>query len=104
MNIIDVAAAANLLFAMGSFFIAMGILIDLKGGVGYTLAKGWVYILPAVLVYSVAEAINFFNEWNIFTTARYARELVMVLFSVLLFVGLLVQYLAIREAVSSRGR
>ncbi len=104
MNIIDILAGINLLLAMSSFFIATGIIIDLRGGAGYTLAKGWIYILPAVLVNSVAQAFDFFNEWNIYSSARYAREMLLVLFSVLLFIGLLVQYLAIREAVSSRVR
>ena len=103
MNIVDIIAGINVVLASGAFFISMGIILSLGGG-GYILAKGWLYILPAILVFSIAKAIDFFYEYGIATPARYTRESILVIFSVLIFVGLLVQYLAIKDVLSSRSR
>jgi hypothetical protein len=103
MNLVDIIAGVNLVLIFGSFFIAMGLIIDLGGG-GYILAKGWLYILPAILVFSIAKAIDFFYEYGMTTPARTIREAILVIFSILIFVGLLVQYLAIREVIASRNK
>ncbi len=101
MNIIDILAGINLILSSGSFFIAAGIIINLREG-GYILAKSWKYILPAILVFTITKSIDFFYEYGIFTEPRLIRESLLVIFSVLIFIGLLVQYLAIREAMSGR--
>lgn len=101
MSTVDIIAAFNLLLVSGSFFIAAGIITSLWGG-GYVLAKGWAYILPAILFFSVTKTIDFFYEWGLFSPARLMRESILVVFSLLIFIGLLVQYFAIREAISSR--
>lgn len=101
MNIIDVIAGINLILSCGSFFIAAGIITDLKEG-GYILAKGWKYVSPAILFFTVTKSIDFFYEYGIFTTPRLLRESLLIVFSVLIFIGLLVQYLAIREAKAGR--
>jgi len=103
MNLVDIIAGFNLLLVSGSFFIAMGIIVSLEGG-GYILAKGWLYILPAILVFSITKAIDFFYEFGLASPARNMRESILIVFSVLIFVGLLVQYLAIREVISSRSK
>jgi len=101
MNIIDIIAGINLILACGSFFIATGIITNLGEG-GYILAKGWNYILPAILVFTITKSIDFFYEYGIFTQPRLLREVILIIFSILIFFGLLVQYLAIKEAMFSR--
>ena len=101
MNIIDVIAGVNLILSCGSFFIAAAIIISLREG-SYILAKGWKYVSPAILVFTVTKSIDFFYEYGIFTIPRLIRESLLIIFSVLIFIGLLVQYLAIKEAVASR--
>lgn len=103
MTIIDIIAAINLVLSCGSFFIAAGIIMSLKEG-GYILAKGWKYVSPAILFFTVTKSIDFFYEYGVFSYPRLLRESILVVFSVLIFIGLLVQYLAIKEALSSRTK
>jgi len=103
LNIIDILAGINLILSSGSFFIAAGI-ISYVGQEGYILAKSWKYILPAILVFTITKSIDFFYEYGIFTPARFLREGILIIFSLLIFIGILVQYLAIKDAVQGRMR
>lgn len=102
MSIIDVITGFNLVLIIGSFFLAAGIILSLKEG-EYVLAKGWKYVLPAVLLFAVLKVYDFFTEYALYTQSRYVRESLQLGFSGLIFFGLLIQYLAIKEVISKRS-
>ena len=102
LNIIDLMAGLNLVLILGSFFLATGIILSLREG-EYILAKGWKYILPAVLVFAVIKVYDFFTEYALYSSSRVVREGLLLGFSSLLFMGLLIQYMAIKEVISKRG-
>lgn len=101
---IDILAAINLILVFGSFFLALGIILSLGESQKYTLAKGWPYILVAVLIFSIIRVYEFFTEYATYTFPRYLREGLLFFFSLSIFIGLLVQYLAIQEATSRRWK
>ena len=98
----DILAGTNMVLIIGSFFLACGILLLLKEG-EYVLAKGWRYIMPAVLVFAVLKVYDFFSEFAFYSASRIFRESLLMVISVFLFSGLLVQYLAIKDAVTGRN-
>lgn len=102
MNILDFIAGLNLVLILGSFFLSVGIILSLKEG-EYVLARGWKYILPAVLVFAIVKVFDFFDEYSLYDPSRYIRESLLLAFSFLMFLGLLIQYLAIKETLSKRG-
>jgi hypothetical protein len=101
MLVADILAGINMVLVFGSFFLACGIILILKEG-EYVLAKGWRFILPAVLVFAVIKVYDFFSEFSFYSTSRLFREGMLLIFSLFLFIGLLIQYLAIKDAVSGR--
>ena len=102
MMIGDILAGVNMVLIIGSFFLACGIILLLKEG-EYVLAKGWRYIMPAVLVFAVLKVYDFFSEFAFYSASRIFRESLLMVISVFLFSGLLVQYLAIKDAVTGRN-
>ncbi len=104
MNWLDVLAAVNMVLIFGSFFLALGIIFSLHGTEGYTLAKGWPYILIAVLILSVNKVYEFFTEYTLYSYPRILRELLGFLFISAIFIGLLVQYLAIQDVIGHRRK
>jgi hypothetical protein len=101
LGLADVLAGINMVLIIGSFFLSCGIIFMLREG-EYVLAKGWKYILPAVLIFAVLKVYDFFDEYSLYSGSRLFKEGLLLLFSLFLFVGLLVQYLAIKKAVSGR--
>ena len=59
MSWVDIVAAINMILILGSFFLAVGIISSLRGANAYILAKGWPYILIAVLIFSVIKIYPF---------------------------------------------
>jgi len=104
MNWLDLIAAVNMVLIFGSFFLAVGIIMSLKGAQGYTLAKGWPYILVSVLILSVYKVYDFFTEYTLYNFPRIFKEILSLLFILSIFVGLLVQYLAIQEVIGHREK
>ncbi len=103
MNFIDVLAGLNLLLVLGSFLLSVGLIMILKDN-EYVLAKGWKYLLPAVLSFSILQVYSFFTEYSLNTPSRFFQEVLLLIFSSMLFWGLLVQYLAVQEAMDARNR
>ncbi|MFA4858962.1 MAG: hypothetical protein WC901_06555 [Candidatus Margulisiibacteriota bacterium] len=101
VGLADVFAGISIVLIIGSFFLSCGIIFMLREG-EYVLAKGWRYILPAVLIFAVLKIYDFFDEYSFYSGSRVFKEGLLLLFSLFLFVGLLVQYLAIKNAVSGR--
>lgn len=99
----DILAGINMVLIIGSFFLASGIILLLKEG-EYVLAKGWKYILPAVLIFAVLKVYDFFSEFSFYSASRIFREGMLLIFSLFLFVGLLIQYIAIKNVVTGRDQ
>lgn len=104
MNWVDIVAAVNMILILGSFFLAVGIISSLRGANAYILAKGWPYILVAVLIFSIIKVYEFFTEYAIYTFPRFLKEGLQFFFIACIFYGLMVQYLAIQEVIDQRSK
>ncbi len=104
MNWVDVVAGINMVLIFGSFFLAVGIILSLRGAKTYTLAKGWPYILISVMIFSVIKVYEFFTEYAVYNFPRFLKEGLQFFFILSIFVGLLVQYLAIQEVIGQRSK
>lgn len=102
MTLVDIIVTLNLVLIFGSFFLAIAILFSLREG-EYVLAKGWRYIFPAVIILAVLKTYEFFTQYGFYTPSRLISEVLSLLFTIFIFTGLLVQFLAIREAFSKRA-
>ena len=103
MLLADILAGINMVLIIGAVFLSCGIILLLKEG-EYVLAKGWKYILPAVLVFAVLKVYDFFSEFSFVSASRIFREGMLLIFSFFLFFGLLIQYMAIKDAVTGREK
>ena len=97
--ITDVIVGVNMVLIFGSVFLALEIIKSLGMKKGYILAKGWIYILPAVVIIAFIRVYDFFTEYSIYTASRIIQELMYLAFTATLFMGLLVQFLAIKKAM-----
>jgi len=101
MTFLDLLSGINLLFILSSFIISVALIIALRQN-EYVLAKGWKYLLPAVLSFAILQIINFFTDFSLYSTSRLLKEGLLFIFSFMLFLGLLIQYMAVQQAMSSR--
>jgi len=101
--ITDIVVGLNLILIFGSVFLALEIFRSLGMKETYVLAKAWRYLVPAIFLIAVIRIYNFFLEYSVYTAPRLVHELLYLAFNVILFVGLLEQYLAIKKAMEGRG-
>ncbi len=99
----DVLVGVNIVLIFGSAFLALEIIRCLGMKDNYVLAKGWKYILPAVLVIAVLHVYNFFADYSVYNPSRLVQELMYLVFNICLFSGLLVQFLAIKKVLEERS-
>ncbi|MEE8638005.1 MAG: hypothetical protein V3T21_03065 [Candidatus Margulisiibacteriota bacterium] len=100
--ITDIIVGMNMVLIFGSVFLAMEIIKSLGMKQSYVLAKGWIYILPAVIIIAFIRVYDFFTEYSIYTASRIIQELMYLAFTATLFMGLLVQFMAIKKAMEGR--
>jgi hypothetical protein len=98
----DIIVGMNMVLIFGSVFLALEIIKSLGMKQSYVLAKGWVYILPAVVIIAIIRVYTFFTEYSVYTASRIIQELMYLAFNATLFVGLLVQFMAIKRAMEGR--
>ena len=94
----DLIVGANIVLIFGSVFLALEIIKSLGMKQSYVLAKGWLYILPAVGIIAIIRIYDFFMEYSVYSGSRLIHELMYFAFSLTLFIGLLVQFMAIKKA------
>ena len=98
----DVVVGINMVLIFGSVFMGLEILRSLGMKQSYVLAAGWKFILPAVAIVAVIRTYDFFQEYSTYTGSRLIHESMYLAFNLTLFVGLLVQMLAIKKAKEGR--
>jgi hypothetical protein len=101
MSIIDFLSGINLLLVLSSFIISVALMMALREN-EYVLAKGWKFMLPAVFAFSLLQVYSFFTEYSLYNTSRLLKECLLFGFASMLFWGLLVQYLAVQQALDAR--
>ena len=99
--ITDILTAINIILVFGSAFLIFEILMSLRKG-SYVLAEGLWFFLPAVVVIAVVRVYDFFSRYNYTPIVAFVREALYLVFTALLFGGLLVQFLTIRGAIEKR--
>jgi hypothetical protein len=90
----------NIILAFGSAFLALAIILSLGKKDGYVLARGWRFFLPTVLIIVALRVYDFFERYA--PMVGLIREFMYLVFTALLFSGLLAQYLAIRGVIDKR--
>ena len=100
--ITDIITAVNVILIFGSAFLLLEILMSLGSKGGYVLARGLWLFLPAIVVIAAVRIYDFFLRYSYTSVTAFIRELLYLLFIALLFVGLLLQFLAIRGVIEKR--
>ena len=100
--ITDVVVGMNMVLVFGSVFLALEIIKSLGMKQSYVLARGWIYILPAVVFIALIRVYDFFTQYSVYTPSRIIQELLYLAFNMTLFAGLLVQFMAIKRAMEGR--
>jgi hypothetical protein len=101
-SFIDLIVGANIVLTFGSVFLVLEVVRCLGMGDSYVLAKGWRYLLPAILLMAVIRVYDFFTQYSIYSSSRLLQELLSLTINGFIFTGLLVQFLAIRSAIDKR--
>jgi hypothetical protein len=96
----DIITGINVILIFGAAFLVLDIVMALGKKGGYILATGWRFFLPAVMVFAVIRIYDFFLRYS--PVMAFAREMLYLVFSVLLFTAILIQYLAIHGAMEKR--
>jgi hypothetical protein len=100
MFIADMITGLNVVLVFGAAFLVLEIVISLGKKGGYILATGWRFFLPAIAVLAALRIYDFFLHYT--PALALLREIMNMVFTVLLFVGVLLQYLAIRKVIEKR--
>ena len=98
--ITDMITAVSVVLIFGSAFLMLEILRYLSKGGCFVLTRALGFFLPAIVVIAAVRIYDFFIRYTPLTA--FFRELLYLLFTSLLFCGLLVQYMAIRSAIERR--
>jgi hypothetical protein len=96
----DLITGINVILVFGALFLVLEIVISLGKRGGYILAAGWRFFLPAIVVLAAIRIYDFFLRYSPLTA--FFREILNLVFTALLFAGILVQYLAIRGVIEKR--
>lgn len=88
----------NMVLIFGSAFLALEIIRSLGMKQTYVLAQGWKFVLPAIIIVALIRTYDFFNEYSVYSGSRLIRESLYLSFTVTIFWGLMVQFLAIKKA------
>jgi len=98
----DIISGVNLFLILSSVILVFAIVAILGLKESYILAKGWRFFAPAILIVAAIRVYDFFTEYGILSRADLLRESLFLGFNFCLFVGLLVQFLAIRQTIEGR--
>jgi len=98
--ITDMITGLNVVLVFGVVFLVLEIVISLGKRGGYILATGWRFFLPAITVLAALRIYDFFLRYS--PLMALFREMMNMVFTVLLFTGVLLQYLAIRSVIEKR--
>jgi hypothetical protein len=103
-NICDVFSALSIVLIFCSFFLTMAIVSLLGSRQSYVLVKGWLFLLPAILVVAFIRVYDFFVVYGFYSRGEMWYELLYVIFGAFLFLSLLVQFLAINQTIEGRKK
>jgi len=96
----DIITGINVVLVFGAALLVLEIIISLGFKGSYILGAGWRFLLPAIIVLAVIRVYDFFFRYT--PLMLFFREIMSLVFIILLFTGILVQYLAIRAALDKR--
>ena len=100
--VIDLIVGLNIVLIFGSLFLAMALIKTIGLGDSFVLTKGWKFVLPAVGIFAVIQVYEFFTSYTTYTPSRGILQSLYLCFNVLIFTGLLVQFLAIKKVYEER--
>ena len=98
----DLISEASMILIFSSIFLVVAIITSLSSHESYILAKGWLFLLPAVLVIAIIRIYDFSLDYGFSSIGKMVHELLYLTFGVFLFASLLIQFLAIRQTIESR--
>jgi len=98
--ITDILTAINIILIFGSAFLVLEIVTGVGSKGGFILTKGLWLFLPAVVTIAAIRIYDFFLKST--PLSAFFRELLYLVFTALLFTGLLVQFLSIRRSTEKR--
>src|SRR3990167_1159169 len=102
ISAVDIISGLNLFLIFSSIILVLAIVAIIGLQESYILAKGWRFFAPAILVIGAIRIYDFLMEYGVFARANLLREILFLAFSVCLFTGLLIQFLAIRQTIEHR--
>ncbi len=100
--ITDIISGVNLFLVVSSVILVLAIVTILGLKESYILAKGWRFFLPAILVLGAIRVYDFFIQYGFLSRADLIRESMFLVFNFCLFIGLFIQFLAIRQTIEQR--
>lgn len=98
----DVVVGLNMVLVFGSAFLALEIIRSLGLKQSYVLAQGWKFVLPAIVIIALIRTYDFFEEYSVYSGSRLLHEALYLAFNLTIFLGLLVQFLALKKAREGR--
>lgn len=96
----DFLAGVNVVLVFGTIFLVLEIMFSLGLKGGFVLAAGWRFLFPAIAVLAVMRIYDFFLRYT--AQMMLLRGMLNLVFTALLFAGVLIQYLAIRGVNAKR--
>jgi len=102
--ITDFIVGINIVLIFGSVFLVLEIFRLVGQGQAYVLARSWKYLVPAVIVIALLRVYDFFVEYSVYSSSRLIQETLFLFFSIFLFAGLMVQFIAIKNALTGRNK
>jgi membrane protein YdbS with pleckstrin-like domain len=100
----DVISALSMILIFFSSFLVLAIITLLGSRQSYVLAKGWWFLLPAIVVVSVIRVYDFFIVYGFHSRGQFWYEFLYLVFGAFLFLSLLVQFLAIKQTIEGRKK
>lgn len=100
----DFISGTSIVLLFISIFLVLAIVSQLGAKESYVLAKGWWFLLPAVLVVAFIRLNDYFIVYGFFSRRHFIYEVLYLVFSVFLFTSLLVQFLAIKQTIEGRKK
>jgi hypothetical protein len=102
--ICDLMSGLSIVLIFCSFFLVLGIVALLGARESYVLTKGWLFLLPAILVVGFIRVYDFFIVYGFHSRGQLWYETLYFVFGAFLFLSLLVQFTAIKQTVEGRKK
>jgi hypothetical protein len=100
----DLLSGLSIVLIFCSFFLVLAIIALLGSRESYVLAKGWWFLLPAILVLAFLRVYDFFIVYGFHSRGQLWYEFLYFIFGAFLFLSLLVQFAVIKQTIESRRK